>query len=73
MSAPRLNPALGIPILRDDKHDLHDLGVGTYRGPRATRRTDWAYVGELVLNATLGLLGTAVAVLLAALAMWGTP
>jgi len=42
----RINPKLGIPCL--------------YSGPQATRkpRTDWAYVGEIILNAVLGLLYT---------------
>ena len=70
MSAPKLNPALGIPALRHDKHDLRDMGVGVYRGPQATRRTDWAHVGEVLLNAVLGFFYTVFALTLVALGLW---
>lgn len=71
MGKPKINPALGIPTLRDDKHDLHDLEVGTYRGPQAVRKTDWACVGEALLNVALGVGITIFAMAFLAAYLWG--
>ena len=70
MTAPKLNPALGIPALRHDKHGLRDLGVGVYEGPQARRKTDWQYVGEICLNALMATIYTVLALALVALGAW---